>query len=155
MQCPTSAGGSQLVSRATFAALFVALGTTWGAGDGSTTFGIPWFPSGYGGVHNTSGVSTQTTGSVISHTHTTAAAAANLGTESATHTHSFNPTNSGSASGTSYYGAYTGIPDGTGQTGTQSADHTHYDAGHAHSVNATGGTANVPAGVQLMFCVKY
>lgn len=31
----------QAVSRATYAALFSALGTTWGAGDGSTTFNLP------------------------------------------------------------------------------------------------------------------
>jgi microcystin-dependent protein len=30
-----------LVSRATYAALFAAIGTTWGAGDGSTTFALP------------------------------------------------------------------------------------------------------------------
>ena len=29
------------ISRATYAALFLAIGTTYGAGDGSTTFGIP------------------------------------------------------------------------------------------------------------------
>jgi microcystin-dependent protein len=29
------------VSRATYAALFAAIGTTWGAGDGSTTFNVP------------------------------------------------------------------------------------------------------------------
>jgi microcystin-dependent protein len=29
------------VSRTTYAALFDAVGTTWGAGDGSTTFGLP------------------------------------------------------------------------------------------------------------------
>ncbi|MBN8486362.1 MAG: tail fiber protein [Burkholderiales bacterium] len=31
----------QLVSRSTYAALFAAIGTTFGAGDGSTTFGLP------------------------------------------------------------------------------------------------------------------
>lgn len=31
----------QLVSRATYAALFAAIGTAYGAGDGSTTFGLP------------------------------------------------------------------------------------------------------------------
>lgn len=30
-----------LVSRATYAALFAAIGTTYGAGDGSTTFAVP------------------------------------------------------------------------------------------------------------------
>jgi len=29
------------VSRSTYAALFAAIGTTWGVGDGSTTFGLP------------------------------------------------------------------------------------------------------------------
>jgi microcystin-dependent protein len=33
----------QTVSRTTFAALFAALGTTYGAGDGSTTFALPDF----------------------------------------------------------------------------------------------------------------
>lgn len=31
----------QAVSRTTYAALFLALGTTWGTGDGSTTFNVP------------------------------------------------------------------------------------------------------------------
>ena len=31
----------QAVSRTTYAALFTAIGTTWGAGDGSTTFNVP------------------------------------------------------------------------------------------------------------------
>lgn len=31
----------QLISRATYAGLFAAIGTTYGSGDGSTTFGIP------------------------------------------------------------------------------------------------------------------
>lgn len=30
-----------VISRTTYAALFAAIGTTWGVGDGSTTFGIP------------------------------------------------------------------------------------------------------------------
>lgn len=36
LECDGSA-----VSRATYAALFTAIGTTWGAGDGSTTFNLP------------------------------------------------------------------------------------------------------------------
>lgn len=39
------------VNRTTYAALFTALGTAWGAGDGSTTFNLPQFATGipYGG----------------------------------------------------------------------------------------------------------
>ncbi len=38
LECDNSA-----VSRATYAALFTAIGTTWGAGDGATTFNVPDF----------------------------------------------------------------------------------------------------------------
>lgn len=45
----------QTVSRATYAALFAVIGTTYGAGDGSTTFGLPdlrnRFPVGAGGAY--------------------------------------------------------------------------------------------------------
>lgn len=54
----------------TYAALFAAIGTTWGAGDGSTTFALPWFPANYAAIHNTSGIGQQTVGDNLSHTHT-------------------------------------------------------------------------------------
>ena len=62
--CPTVATN---ISRTTYSYLFAVLGTTWGVGDGSTTFGMPYFPAGYTTVTGTLGAST--TGSVISHTH--------------------------------------------------------------------------------------
>ena len=69
LACPTADGATgQLVSRTTYAALFAALGTTWGAGDGSTTFGIPYFPTGYAAIAGT--VGSVSAGQVISHTHT-------------------------------------------------------------------------------------
>jgi microcystin-dependent protein len=72
------------ISRATYAALFSAIGTTWGAGDGSTTFTLPDFRRrvavGSGGtgtatlgnaVGNTGGAETHTlvTAEMPSHTH--------------------------------------------------------------------------------------
>ena len=76
LACPTSAGGTgQLVSRTTYAALFAALGTTWGAGDGSTTFGIPYFPTGYAPIAGS--VGSTSVGQVIAHTHPTTAGAGN------------------------------------------------------------------------------
>lgn len=51
------------------AALFAAIGTTWGAGNGTTTFGMPWFIPDGAGVQASANVGTQTTGAVISHTH--------------------------------------------------------------------------------------
>lgn len=68
--CPTASGGGQLVPRATYAALFAAIGTTWGAGDGSTTFGIPWFAADYTAVQANANVGSNTVGQVIAHTHT-------------------------------------------------------------------------------------
>lgn len=64
LACPTAPTN---ISRTTYAALFANIGTTWGAGDGVTTFGMPWFPTGYTGVVGT--VGTSTVGQVISHTH--------------------------------------------------------------------------------------
>lgn len=57
------------LNRTTYAALFAAIGTTWGAGDGVNTFGMPWYPNDYASVSNGS-VGTQTVGQVIAHTHT-------------------------------------------------------------------------------------
>jgi microcystin-dependent protein len=69
LQCPTAVTN---VSRTTYAALFAILGTTWGAGDGSTTFGIPYFPADQTGVQANGNVGTNTVGEVITHSHQTA-----------------------------------------------------------------------------------
>ncbi len=65
--CPTSQTN---VSRTTYATLFAAIGTTWGTGDGSTTFGLPWFAANYAMVQASSNVGTATVGQNLSHTHT-------------------------------------------------------------------------------------
>lgn len=64
--CPTAQTN---VSRTTYANLFTAIGTTWGAGDGSTTFGIPWFPADYAAVQANGNLGSQSIGQVVSHTH--------------------------------------------------------------------------------------
>lgn len=66
LACPTSATN---ISRTTYAALFAAIGTTWGAGDGSTTFGMPWFAADYVAVQANGNVGSATAGQVISHAH--------------------------------------------------------------------------------------
>lgn len=62
--CPTAASA---VSRVNYAVLFAAISTTWGAGDGTTTFGIPYFPADYAPISGAPG--TTSVGAVISHTH--------------------------------------------------------------------------------------
>jgi len=66
LNCPTSLTN---ISRTTYAALFAAIGTTWGAGDGSTTFGLPWFPADYVAVQANANVGSSTVGAVIGHVH--------------------------------------------------------------------------------------
>jgi hypothetical protein len=57
------------ISRTTYASLFAAIGTQWGAGDGSTTFGCPYCPADHVPVQANANVGTATVGQVISHTH--------------------------------------------------------------------------------------
>jgi len=68
LACPTIATS---ISRAVYDALFAAIGTTWGVGNGSTTFGMPFFAGDQLPVQAGIGiVGTNTVGAVIAHTHT-------------------------------------------------------------------------------------
>ena len=68
LACPTTATN---ISRSTYSALFTAIGTLWGAGDGSTTFGLPYFATDQVGVQVGAGtVGTNTVGAILAHTHT-------------------------------------------------------------------------------------
>jgi len=60
------------ISRTTYANLFAAIGTTWGVGDGSTTFGMPYFPdkSALLQGNGTLGYGVLTHGALLAHTHT-------------------------------------------------------------------------------------
>ncbi len=131
LACPTASGGTQVVSRTTYAVLFAAIGTTWGAGDGSTTFGIPWFPADYASVQAASNVGTETTGNVVGHNHTF----------------------SGSGSFTSY-----GAGSATGELGANYGNGTFLETvgvSVSGTVGTTGGGANLAAGVRILKCVKY
>ncbi len=75
LACPIIA---TTISRSTYAALFSAIGTTWGAGNGTTTFNMPYFPDGYSPIAGT--VGSATIGAVISHTHATTNGGSLIGT---------------------------------------------------------------------------
>lgn len=68
LACPTVPTN---ISRVTYATLFATIGTQWGAGDGTTTFGMPFFPAGYTMLNASSGstVGVISVGQVIAHTH--------------------------------------------------------------------------------------
>jgi microcystin-dependent protein len=61
------------VSRTTYAALFTAISTLWGVGDGSTTFNVPNFAAGDAAVQTAGTVGASTDGQMPSHTHAFAA----------------------------------------------------------------------------------
>lgn len=115
LACPTVPTN---ISRTTYAKLFAAIGTTWGSGDGSTTFGMPYVPTGYSTVQGTPG--SQTVGSVISHTHSLV-----------------------SAMGQWY--------SGVGYSAAAPFANSAYNP----SISATGGAANLAAGMGVMYCVKF
>lgn len=64
LKIPTAATN---VSRTAYAALFAVIGTTYGSGDGSTTFGLPYIGSGGAALQGT--VGTTTAGVMPSHAH--------------------------------------------------------------------------------------
>ncbi len=66
LSVPTAATN---ISRTTYAALFAAIGTTWGAGDGSTTFGLPYVGADGTLLQSNANLGTTTIGEVISHNH--------------------------------------------------------------------------------------
>jgi hypothetical protein len=124
--CPTAANSSG--NRTTHTTLFAAIGTTWGAGDGSTTFGLPWFTADTAGIQANANVGSQTAGQVITHNH--------LQGEGNT---AFSGRN-GQAAGALTQGLSGGAFSGTTTSG--------------NLVSSTGGTNNLPAGSRVLKCVK-
>ena len=138
-----------LVSRTTYAALFAAIGTTFGVGDGSTTFGLPdlrgEFMRGWddGRTVDTGRAfgSAQLDG-IKTHDHTFSATS---GANSADHTHAVTGTSGNDSPDHTHTVAVSGT------TAAQSANHTHSfaDASSATgtgSANHTHTVANVGAG---------
>jgi len=144
-----------VISRTTYALLFAAIGTTFGAGDGSNTFAIPdlrgYFVRGSGtnGDGVVSGAFGVKQGDIFrDHEHSSSASAVAVGNHSHTYLQSGNSSNfTGSGGG--------GGPKTTTATG---------DAGaHTHTINVTVGAANSgyegaetrPSNIALLYCIKY
>lgn len=106
------------ISRTTYAKLFAAIGTTWGAGDGSTTFGMPYLPADQVPVQANANVGTSTVGENLAHIHTMDPA-----------------------------GRFTGGGGGGGGV--------LFDGSTITQTNSSGGAANLPAGVRVLYCVQY
>jgi microcystin-dependent protein/sporulation protein YlmC with PRC-barrel domain len=121
-----AADGSN-VNRTTYAALFTAIGTTYGAGDGSTTFALPdlrgYFVRGSG-------------------TNSDGTAAGTFGTKQAdelkSHLHTHEP---GAAAGAASGGSFTAQRTDLLTT--------------AINTSSTGGTETRPKNIAMLYCIKF
>jgi microcystin-dependent protein len=135
--------GSLISRTGVNADLFAAIGTTWGAGDGSTTFALPNFKNRFRRHRDTSGVAsivgTLQASQNQTHTHLVAGTTAN---ENATHFHTFGGNTSAMSANATHSPTYNnsnglstgvtggggfGLPtqDTGGTTGSTNIDHTH------------------------------
>ncbi len=156
------------VSRTTYSQLFTALGTTYGTGDGSTTFNLPDYRGEFlrgqdGGIardadrasrttrgDGTTGdnVGTKQAADTVAHTHGPGTLAGTTNTTGA-HTHS------GSFGGSDQAGAGTSrtvITPGTSST-TSNGDHSHTVTLASGVSASTGGTETRPRNVYVKYII--
>jgi len=124
------AANGSAVSRATYAALFAAIGTTYGAGDGSTTFALPdlrgYFVRGSG--TNSDGTAAGTFG-------------AKQADEFGSHQHS-----------------YTDWTPSSSLVGVQGGGNNIWQASTATPLRTTtfqGGTETRPKNIAMLYCIKF
>ena len=162
------------VSRTTYSALFAAIGTTFGSGDGSTTFNVPdlrgEFIRGWDdgrGVDSGRSFASVQAQSYQSHDHTGSTAGAGTHSHSGStntagnHVHSINATTD---LFTEEDDNFVSVRDGNFSFtyNTNSAgDHAHSfstnsvgDHAHSFTTNASGGTETRPRNVALLACIK-
>lgn len=143
------------VSRSTYSTLFGVIGTTWGAGDGSTTFGLPnllnRFPVGAGDTYALAATGGSATAVVVSHTHTATSVVTDPGHTHTPVTSTSKVTNGVNGSGGSYFGGGTegiiGISLNSNTTGITVAT--------TNSTEGSSGTnANLPPYVAVGYIIK-
>lgn len=140
----------QNVSRTTWPDLFAVVGTTFGAGDGSTTFGLPdlrgEFIRGYDngrGVDGTRVFGSSQAAAMLNHSHPITVA------PGGGHSHAAN-VNGGAGASTVLQTVSALSVASTGYIASES-DHTHTATAGNPSVG--GGTETRPRNIALMFCI--
>lgn len=128
------------VSRTTYADLFAVIGTTYGAGNGSTTFAVPDLRSRFiagRGTGTWSDTLAETGGTkdavVVSHTHTTPSHSHDASIGGGDHFHTYNVRTDMTAGGSS------GSPMISNNTGNPNSRNTDI-GGHSHTISVTGGS---------------
>jgi len=139
----------QAVSRTAYAGLFAALGTTYGAGDGSTTFNLPDLRGRIAAGRDDMGGSAvgRLTGTTISGGATT------LGNAGGAQTESASLTGSTSGSLSVNIGGATALTSATGGPTTVAADHLHVGSADG-TLSVSGSTASV-TNVQPTLILNY
>lgn len=161
----------QEVSRSTYATLFTRLGTTYGIGDGSTTFNLPDYRGRVGaGRDNMGGTSaarlntissttlgavggaqthTLVTGEMADHSHTFSGT---TGINSVGHTHTFSGTGSTNTTGNHQHqmafntsGTATTVPHASGGATPTATQFTSQAGDHSHTVSVSGTTSTQSA----------
>lgn len=137
------------ISRTTYAKLFAAIGSTYGAGDGSSTFNLPNIPDGHALLAaNGSPVGSNTPGNVKSHSHTASGSTGQDGN----HQHTQSGTQSSTPGGVGAINTWGGHGGGITNTVNASGLHTH---AVNLTVNTTGAANNLAAGMHLLVCISY
>jgi microcystin-dependent protein len=157
------------VSRTTYATLFSAIGTTFGAGDGSTTFNVPDLRGEFArGWDDGRGIDTGRTfgsaqaGAIQSHNHTGSTATAG------SHTHTIDAVGNHQHSTPQGTGAFVGYEQGNGfpigdyalsRTSGEAGAHSHSmqtagDHSHSFTTDSTGSTETRPRNIALLACIK-
>ena len=146
------------ISRSTYATLFSAISTTFGVGDGSSTFALPdlrgqfirgWANTGSTDASRVFG-STQTDQNK-NHTHTT---------DSTSLTGGIRKISEGFGAGGSATGVFTKTQDGTnsitGSSSTSAVGGVDFDGTHTHTISSSGGgTEARPTNLALMYIIKF
>ena len=146
------------VSRTTYSALFAVVGTTFGAGDGSTTFNLPDYrnkmPLGAGSTYSVGATGGSNDAIVVSHTHTastnTAGSHTHGGTDGSVTTTQLAGNNQSTSGNQAEEGG--GQPNIPFREMAAAGSHSH-----TVTVNSTGSSAtnaNLPAYVGISFIIK-
>lgn len=128
------------ISRSTYATLFSAIGTTYGAGDGSTTFNLPdlrgEFIRGWDdgrGIDSSRAMGSSQAAAFASHTH---------GVSDPGHSHSWGGIGGSGGNNAAFGSGYAVTSNQTGGAAT------------GISIGSTGGTETRPRNIALLGCIK-